>query len=416
MDTTTPPDATPAPPPSADPPAAGPRHRGSRWSWALVGSLAGGALAAAVAVPVTLQVSDPGTTGAVAGSAASGGATLPLPGTRPGGGGDGSGGAARPGRGTVPGATTQATGTAATDAQSRGVLLVETELTNGAGAGTAMVLESSGLALTNYHVVEDSVTIQATVASTGETYTADVVGFDENADVALIQLADASGLETVSLDEDGTAIGDAVTGVGNALGQGRLLAATGTITAQDQSITTGDGAGSSAATEDLTGLLETDAAVVPGYSGGPMYDDEGEVVGISTAASSTNGSGPAGGTAADSFAVPVDDAIAVVDQIEAGNESGDVQIGPSAYLGIGAADGSGGVAVENVETGTGAAEAGLAAGDTITTLDGSKVATLEALLGRLADREPGDRVDLTWTTASGSTASATVTLGESPVN
>ncbi len=415
MDTTTPPDATPVPAPSAGPPtAAAPRHRGSRWSWALAGSLAGGVLAAAVAVPVTLQVSDRGASGAVAGSAASGGGTLPLPGTLPG--GDGSGGGARPGRGTVPGATTQATGTAATAAQSQGVLLVETELTDGSGAGTAMVLDSSGLALTNYHVVEDSVTIRATVASTGETYTADLVGFDENADVALIRLADASDLETVSLDDDGTAIGDAVTGVGNALGQGSLLAATGTITALDQSITTGDGAGSSAATEDLTGLLETDAAVVPGYSGGPMYDDEGEVVGISTAASSTDGAVAGRSTAADSFAVPIGDAIAIVGQIEAGNESGDVQIGPSAYLGIGAADGSGGVDVESVETGTGAAGAGLAAGDTITTLDGSKVATLEALLGQLADREPGDSVDLTWTTASGSTASGTVTLGESPVN
>src|SRR5436190_642427 len=83
-------------------------------------------------------------------------------------------------------------GVAATEAQSKGVLLVESTLTNGAGAGTAMVLDSSGLALTNYHVVENSTTLQATVASTGATYDATVVGFDKKSDVALIQLDGAS--------------------------------------------------------------------------------------------------------------------------------------------------------------------------------------------------------------------------------
>jgi S1-C subfamily serine protease len=397
-----------------------PRHRGSRLRWGLVGAVAGGVLAAAVAVPVTLQLADQGAANSAASgpAAGTGNGTLPggLPGTLPGG-GDGSGDSGSGGFGTVPGANTQATGTAASEAQSKGVLLVESRLTNGAGAGTAMVLDSSGLALTNYHVVEGSTEPRATVATTGETYEATVVGFDENADVALIQLKDASGLDTVSLDQDGTSVGEAVTGVGNALGQGRLLAAAGKITAEDQSITTSEGAGSAAATEDLTGLLETDAAVVPGYSGGPMYDADGEVVGISTAASSNNGSAAAtGSTAADSFAVPIGDAMEVVDQIQAGNESGDVQIGPSPYLGIGAADGTNGVAVEQVEAGTGAAQAGLVLGDTITAVDGTKVTTLDELLALLADHEPGDSVKVTWTTSDGATRSATITLGESPVN
>ena len=87
----------------------------------------------------------------------------------------------------------------------------------------------------------------------------------------------------------------------------------------------------------------------------------------------------------------------VVDQIESGNESGDVQIGPSAYLGIGAADGNGGVAVEQVEAGTGAADAGLALGDTITAVDGTKVATADALVAQLvrprARRQREDHLD-----------------------
>jgi len=108
--------------------------------------------------------------------------------------------------------------------------------------------------------------------------------------------------------------------------------------------------------------------------------------------------------------------MAVVDQIESGNESGDVQIGPSAYLGIGAADGNGGVAVEQVEAGTGAADAGLTLGDTITAVDGTKVATADALVAQLGEHEPGDSVKITWTAQDGSSHSASITLGESPVN
>ena len=226
-----------SPPPSNEPPyygppayyapAPAPRHRGSRWRWGLAGGIAGGLIAAAVAVPVTLQLADQGTTSSAAGSPSAGNGLLPgnLPNTLPGG-PDGSGGTGDPGGsdgsggfGTQPGAETQASGTPATEAQSQGVLLVESTLTNGSGAGTAMVLDSSGLALTNYHVVENSTQIRATVAATGATYDASVVGFDEKSDVALIQLDGASGLDTVTLDQAGVDVGDAVTGVGNALGQ-----------------------------------------------------------------------------------------------------------------------------------------------------------------------------------------------------
>jgi S1-C subfamily serine protease len=311
---------------------------------------------------------------------------------------------------TVPGANTQATGTAATEEQSAGVLLIDTELPNGAGAGSGMVLSSSGLALTNYHVVEGSTSVTATVASTGTTYDATVLGYDAKSDVALIQLDDASGLDTVHIDDDGTAVQQAVTAVGNAMGQGELLAASGTITAEDQSITTQESG--SAAAEHLSGLLETDAPVVSGYSGGPMYDDQGEVVGISTAASS----GMSSTGAVESYAVPIHDALSIVDQIEAGNESGDVTIGPAAYLGIVAGQASGGVGVAEVEQGGPAAKAGLAAGDTVTAVDGTKVTSLAELREALGRHEPGDSVTVAWLGASGAPRSATVTLGESPVN
>ena len=248
--------------------------------------------------------------------------------------GDGSFTSPRPGR----------TAANATDEQSQGVVLVNTVTRTGEGAGTGVVLSADGLVLTNYHVVEDSSTVKVTVATTGDTYEAEVVGHDQTADVALLQLDGAEDLATAKLDDDGISSDDAVTAVGNAEGQGFLSAVTGKVVAEDQSITAGEGHGPFGSAEDLTGLIETDAAVVPGYSGGPLLDDENEVVGINTAASSNGYRGMSSGAttlSGDSYAVPIDDAMAVVDQIEAGDESGSVTIGPTAYLGIGVADPAG---------------------------------------------------------------------------
>ena len=388
-------------------------HRGTRpWRAVLAGGLVGSVAAAAIGVPLTWALAS--------NHADSPAAQAPSAGSANGGtqGGTDGGGESLvpqfPGGGsqqwTVPGANTQATGTEATEAQAKGVLLINTELTNGAGAGSGMVLSSNGLALTNYHVVEGSTSVTATVASTGKTYTATVLGHDAKADVALIRLQDASGLDTVHIDDDGTALEQEVTAVGNAMGQGELLAASGKITAEDQSITTRESG--PAAAEHLSGLIETDAPVVSGYSGGPMYDAEGEVVGISTAAST----GTSSTGAVESYAVPIHDALAIVDQIEAGDESGDVTVGPAPFLGIVAGQATGGVGVAEVEQGGAAAKAGIAAGDVITAVDGTRVGSLAELRDVLDGHEPGDSVGITWQDGSGAGHSGTVSLGESPVN
>ena len=199
---------------------------------------------------------------------------------------------------------TRSSGTDATDEQSQGVVLVNTVTPTGEGAGTGVVLSADGLVLTNYHVVEDSSTVKVTVATTGDTYDAEVVGHDQTADVALLQLDGAEDLATAKLDDDGISPDDAVTAVGNAEGQGFLSAVTGTIVAEDQSITAGEGHGPFGSAEDLTGLIETDAAVVPGYSGGPLLDDENEVVGINTAASSNGYRGMSSGVVVSGTATP----------------------------------------------------------------------------------------------------------------
>lgn len=294
--------------------------------------------------------------------------------------------------------------TAATEAQSQGVVLVDTTLSDGAAAGTGLVIDPAGLVLTNYHVVEGSTSI--TVTLDGTAYDAAVLGDDATADVALLQLDGASGLEVVDLDDDGDlAVSDTVTAIGNAEGQGSLSASTGSVIALDRSITTASSAVSAGA--ELTGLIETDAYVVGGYSGGALLDEEGEVVGITTAASQ--------GGPAESYAVPIVAALAVAAQIERGEESAQVQIGPAAYLGVGVVSTGPGLLVEEVDAGSAAEDAGVRSGARITTLDGTRVDTVETLRAVLAALQPGDVATLRWRDRAGASHRASVRLAESPV-
>ncbi|QWF22570.1 S1C family serine protease [Nocardioides sp. LMS-CY] len=415
--TTPPPAGPPAGPPSGPPAfSAPPPARRTGWSWraTLAGAVAGGVLAASVAVPVTWALSHGGS---VADSPSAATPQQPGTGTLP----------QQPGSGALPqdpfggsrglpygGSTSDRTGSwsDATADQAQGVVLIDTRTTAGEAAGTGLVIDASGLVLTNYHVVEGSTQVQVTVAATGDTYDATVVGHDQEADIALLQLDGASGLTTVDVDDDGgPAVADEVTAVGNAQGQGFLSAADGSVVALDRSIDTQSEA--TVQGEHLTGLIQTDAYVVGGFSGGALLDDEGEVVGITTAASS--------GGAAQSYAVPIDEALDVAGQIEGGHQSDGVQIGPSAYLGIAIAQAGSGVAgsgvqVGQVESDSAAAQAGIEAGATITGIDDTAITSYAGLRSALATYEPGDSVTLHWTDASGGTHDAQVTLGSSPVN
>lgn len=291
-----------------------------------------------------------------------------------------------------------------------------------------MVLTSSGRVLTNYHVVHGAGSIRVTIASTGRTYQATVVGTDQADDVALIQLTGASGLATVKPDLASAAVGSQVTAVGNAGGTGTLSAADGRITGLDASVTAASEDGTSP--ETLTGMLETDANVQAGDSGGPLFDAQGEVVGIDTAGSS--------GGAPDAYAIPISRALSIADQIESGHETSTVRIGPAAFLGVevtnaalafdgngygdgsgdGAGDGHGttpGAQVSGVLSGAAAADAGLQSGDVITSLNGRTISSPDDVSTALAQSNPGDRVAIAWTSQDGSRHTAEATLGASPV-
>ncbi|WP_019145259.1 S1C family serine protease, partial [Aeromicrobium massiliense] len=297
--------------------------------------------------------------------------------------------------------------TAATTEQQTGVALITSTTTSGEGAGTGMVLTSDGLVLTNHHVVEGATEVSVEIASTGRTYAADVLGYDDEADVAVLRLDDASGLDTVTTDTaEAVRAGDAVVGVGNAGGTGEATASPGTVTATDRTIDVGDE--STGTTSTLSGLIEVDADIVAGDSGGPLYDDDGEVVGMDTAASS-------GSADVTGYAVPIATALEVVDQVLAGDESGGVSVGADAFLGVQLQDtGTGPVVVGTVD-GSAAQDAGVSAGSTITALGGTAVTDAESLSTAVAAHDPGDAVSLRWTGADGASHQASVTLREGPV-
>jgi S1-C subfamily serine protease len=297
-----------------------------------------------------------------------------------------------------------------------GIVVVETGLgyEDGEAAGTGMVLTSSGEVLTNNHVIAGATTIRVVVPGTGRTYTASVVGYDVSDDVAVLQLERASGLATVRIGDSSTlTVGQAVRAVGNAGGTGSLTSAAGAVTGLGRTITASTENGRS---EQLTGLVETNAALRPGDSGGPLLDSSGRVVGMDTAASSGgDGFSSYASAGSDSYAIPIDRALSIARQIEAGDSSATVHVGGTAFLGISVASEPGsGAGVEGVVSGSAAEGAGLASGDTITAIDGETVDSAEAVSSALADNSPGDEVSVTWTDGSGTQRSEAVTLGSGP--
>ena len=142
-------------------------------------------------------------------------------------------------------------------------------------AGTGMVLTSNGEVLTNNHVIDGATSISVTDIGNGQTYKANVVGYDRTGDVAVIQLVGASGLQTVPTGQGTSSVGEGVVGVGNAGGAGGTpSSAGGSVTALGQSITASDSGGGNS--ENLTGLIETNCDIQPGDSGGALVNSSGQ--------------------------------------------------------------------------------------------------------------------------------------------
>jgi S1-C subfamily serine protease len=447
----------PIPPMPPQPP---PRRRVGLLSYLAV-ALAAGALGAGTVVAVYHPAANSSASAQPSGGAL---APVPLPSTAvptPSGGGSGTGG------GTL-------------SQVQQGLVIINTTLqySSEQAAGTGMVINPDGLVLTNNHVIENATKITATVASTGKTFPAKVVGYDVTGDIALIQLQNPSGLHAVPFGDSSTVkTGADVVALGNADGRSQIVSASGQVTAINQTITASD-QGGTVKSETLHGMIQTNADIVAGDSGGPLVNASGRVIGMDTAGNSvsfTQQQTVAG------FAIPINTALSVAREIAAGHASSTIVIGYPPFIGIyvgqgtdsnpqdqasqeqqqnngfggfgngfgngngngfgngngnGSGPGSGSQAcytsnanltvpsaIAPVNSGTlvigticnsPATAAGLTAGSVITGVDGQAVGSPQSLGNIMAKLHPGDTVPLSWVTPSGQRKTASLALTAGP--
>ncbi|MGZ8713785.1 MAG: S1C family serine protease [Mycobacterium sp.] len=289
------------------------------------------------------------------------------------------------------------------------VARIDTEIhyQNAVGTGTGIVLDPGGQVLTNFHVVAGADRI--TVSVVGRAFPADLVGYDRRRDIAVLRLIGAGGLPVAPVGDSAALVeGEPVVAIGNAQGSNAPLThEVGTVTGFGRTVTAEDTLTGSK--DELTGLIEFAAPVVAGDSGGPVASGAGQVVGITTAASVNFRMGPGG----KGYAIPINDAMAIANQIRSGAASDSIHIGPPVLLGVGvrtAPSEGPGVLVADVLSGGPAEQAGLVSGDMLTTLDGTPLDSATALTYVLDRHYPGDVIDLTWIDRSGQQRTGKVAL------
>ena len=287
---------------------------------------------------------------------------------------------------------------------------------NGAAAGTGIVLSGDGYILTNNHVISGATSISATDVATRQKYPATVVGYDRTHDVAVLKLQGASGLSTATIGDSARLTeGLAVLGLGNAGGiGGPPSSAPGQVTALGQSIKAQDE--SNGTTEQLTGLIQTDCNIEPGDSGGPLINASGQVIGMDTAASTGFSFETQGNQG---FAIPINQAISIANQIRAAHATDSIHIGPTAFLGVevdtsAQAAATPGAVISSAIQGGAAAASGITGGSVITNLGGNTVDSPATLTNLIGHYHPGDQVSIKWTDNTGQAHTGIVTLANGP--
>jgi S1-C subfamily serine protease len=330
-------------------------------------------------------------------------------------------------------------------------------------SGTGFVVDSADdLILTNNHVIRDATAVTVTVPSTGMTYPARIVGVDVPADIAILQISPAAQLPGAPLgDSADLASGAPVISFGNLAGAGGTpTVAAGVIGGTGRTIEANDGA--SGFSEVLHGMLATTARIAPGDSGGPLASSSGTVIGVDTAAGT--------GTTATGYAIPINAALAAERQITKGHAGNGITRGTAGFLGVVVSSGSArslaaqrarargggtqtaayvtasspvtaaspastescvgtadaarppaaiapahaGALVAGVLCGTGAAAAGIAAGDVITAADGRPVASAGGLAALMSKCDPGTVISVTWASVGGRSRTALIRLTSAP--
>jgi putative serine protease PepD len=267
--------------------------------------------------------------------------------------------------------------------------------------GSGFVVDSAGHIVTAAHVIDGATSIKVTF-SDGVTRTATLSGKDDATDVAVLKV-DPSGLTLHPLKLGSSAalgVGDALVAIGSPFGYEESVS-TGIVSGLDRTIQAPNG-------YTVAHAIQTDAALNPGNSGGPILDSSGRVVGIADqiATGGTSGTEQSSGVG---FAVPSDLVAGELNQLEAGKPVS------HAYLGVGTTQSTGttGASVGSVTAGSPAASAGLKVGDIVTAIDGKQITGSSDLVAAIADRSPGNRIQLTVRRGS-NTLTLTATLGTQP--
>jgi putative serine protease PepD len=270
------------------------------------------------------------------------------------------------------------------------VVQLRVEATQGRGEGSGIVLSADGLLLTNNHVVEPAEgggTITA-VFHDGTIAPAQIVGRDPSSDLAVIRAQDVAGLTPVELgDSESVRVGQQVVAFGSPLGLGGTVT-TGIISALDRAVSVGRNSGASEST--VLNALQTDAAINPGNSGGPLVDMQGRVVGINSAIATTGG--PQGGSIGVGFAIPVNQARRIAQELESTGRASHAVLGVSVTLGPDQPPT--GAVLGPVVPGGPADRAGLRAGQVVTRFDGRVITNNNELVAAIRDKAPNDQVTL----------------------
>jgi S1-C subfamily serine protease len=318
-------------------------------------------------------------------------------------------------------------------------------------SGTGFVINAgTGLILTNNHVIRDATSVTVTLPATDQSYRADIVGVDVATDVAVLQIKPVAGLPAAPRgDSASVSTGARVLSFGNQAGAGGSPAvAPGVITGIGRTIQADDGA--AGFSETLHGMLATTARIEPGDSGGPLADSSGMVIGVDTAAGT--------GGASTGYAIPINAAMDAERQITGRQPGQGISLGVDGFLGVIVGSGTArspavqqaqersvvsgaasapsspgcvptrgdvttpatiapaavGALVVGVLCGTGAATAGITAGDVITIADGHQVQSPDALTATVAGCPPGTVVPVTWVSKAGMSRTARIRLGPAP--
>ncbi len=270
--------------------------------------------------------------------------------------------------------------------------------------GTGVVLSDDGEIVTNAHVVSGFSRVSVLVAGERDPRPAAVVAADPNHDLAVIRVDDASGLRAATFAAPGDVqVGDDVVAIGYALHlDGAPSVTRGIVSAVDRTLETAGGA--------LDGLLQTDAAISSGNSGGPLVDARGEVVGINTAVARSRPDVAANNIG---FAISVAKAMPVIDALRGGRGESGAPIA-AGYLGVALGDrrdGGTGAVITDVGPGTPAESAGLRVDDLVVAVDGRPIASAAGLVAAVRGSAPGTLLTLEVVRA-GETLEVPVTLTE----